>query len=84
MASPVLTLRVRADFLGDILSFAVVCRLVDFRGLLRFGAGVNSSSLSSWMRLNSSSDSSTITGRRAARRDGRIGDSIGIVSRRRR
>ncbi len=62
--------------------FAVVCRLVDLRGLARLGAGVNSSSLSSLIRLSSSSDSSsTTTGLRAARRDGLIGDSISVVRR---
>lgn len=47
IASPVLTLRVLADFFGESLMLAVVCLLVDLRGLLLFGAGVNSSSLSS-------------------------------------
>jgi hypothetical protein len=80
IASPVLTLRVLADFFGESLMLAVVWRRVDLRGLLLFaGAGVNSSSLSSWMRLNSSSDSSTTTGRRVARRDGRTGDSADIL-----
>ena len=41
--SPVLVLRPLADFLGEACTFAVVCRLVDLRGL-RAGAGVNSSS----------------------------------------
>lgn len=47
IASPVFTLRVLADFLGESLMLVVVCRRVDLRGLLLFGAGVNSSSLSS-------------------------------------
>lgn len=47
IASPVFTLRALADFLGVSLMLAVVWRLVDLRGLLLLGAGVNSSSLSS-------------------------------------
>lgn len=43
MPSPVFGRRDRAAFLGEGLIFAVVCRRVDFRGLL-LGAGVNSSS----------------------------------------
>lgn len=77
--SPVLNLRDLADFLGDALALAVVCLLVDFLGL-RLGAGVNSSSLSSLIKLNSSSDSSTIIVLRAARRDGRAGDSADIAA----
>ena len=41
--SPVFVLLDRADFRGEGLTFAVVCRRVDLRGLL-LGAGVNSSS----------------------------------------
>ena len=77
IASPVFTFRARTDFLGDISTFAVVCRLVDLRGLVLRGAGVNSSSsFSSTTRLNSSSDSSTTRGFRVARRAGLAGDSI--------
>ncbi len=72
--SPVLALRALADRFGVALTLAVVCLLVDLRGL-RFGAGVNSSSLSSLIRLSSSSDSSTTMVLRVARRDGRAGDS---------
>jgi hypothetical protein len=80
MPSPVFVLLARDDFLGDGSILAVVCRRVDLRGLARFGAGVNSSSWSSLIRLSSSSDSSsTTTGLRVARRDGRLGDSIAVI-----
>ena len=79
--SPVFVLLPFVVFLGESSIFAVVCRRVDLRGLAFFGAGVNSSSLSSLMRLNSSSDSSsTTTGLRVARRDGLTGDSIFAIS----
>jgi len=74
--SPLLALRVRTDFLGDTSVFVVVCLRVVFLGLF-CGAGVNSSSCSSRTRLSSSSDSSSSTiVLRAARRNGRAGDSI--------
>lgn len=80
MLSPVLVLRVFVDFLGDRSRFAVVCRRVDFRGLARLGAGVNSSSCSSWTVPSSSSDSSsTTTFLRVARRVGRDGVAADIV-----
>lgn len=76
--SPDRALRVRTVFFGDTSVPAVVCLRVGLRGVF-FGAGVNSSSCpcSSWTRLNSSSESSSSTMVfRAARRNGRAGDSI--------
>ena len=76
--SPVLTLRALADLFGVALVVPVVCLLVDFRGL-RLGAGVNSSSFSSLIKLSSSSESSTTIVLRVARRVGRVGDSADML-----
>lgn len=78
MPSPVFVLRVRALLLGDVSTFADVCRRVFFLGL-RFGAGVNSSS-SGTLKLTSSSDSSTMGFFRAARRTGRVGETVVMVA----
>lgn len=78
MLSPVLALRLGAFFLGDFSTFAVVCRREVFLGL-RFGAGVNSSS-SGALKLSSSSDSSTMTFFRAARRVGRVGEIAAMLA----
>lgn len=58
--------------------FAVVWRREDFLGL-RFGAGVNSSS-SGALKLSSSSDSSTMTFLRAARRVGLVGETVAMLA----
>ena len=79
MPSPVFALRPRALFLGDMSTFAVVCRRVVFRGP-RFGAGVKSSSSSCATILNSSSESPTIAFLRAARRAGRLGDADAMLT----
>jgi hypothetical protein len=76
--SPVFALRVRPFFTGDVSTFAVVCRREVFLGL-RFGAGVNSSS-SGVLKLCSSSDSSRITFFRAARRVGRVGETVAMLA----
>jgi hypothetical protein len=76
--SPVFALRVGSFFLGEVSTFVVVCRREDFLGL-RFGAGVNSSS-SGALKLSSSSDSSTITFFRAARRVGRVGETVAMLA----
>ena len=72
MFSPVFALRALVDFLGDPSMVMDVCLRVDLRGLARFGAGVNSSSCSSFTMLSSSAESSsTMTFLRAVRRVGR-------------
>ena len=76
--SPVFALRLRAFLVGDASTFAVVWRWEDFLGL-RFGAGVNSSS-SGALKLISSSDSSTMTFLRAARRVGLVGETVAMLA----
>jgi len=76
--SPVFALRLRAFLVGDASTFAVVWRREDFLGL-RFGAGVNSSS-SGALKLISSSDSSTMTFLRAARRVGLVGETVAMLT----
>ena len=76
--SPVFALRFRAFLVGDASAFAVVWRREDFLGL-RFGAGVNSSS-SGALKLISSSDSSTMTFLRAARRVGLVGETVAMLA----
>lgn len=83
MPSPVFARRLRAALRGVGGTSAVVFRLDDFLGL-RFGAGVKSSPLSSWVFCGtfscSSSDASTMTLRRvAARREGRVGEIVAIA-----
>lgn len=75
--SPVFALRAVPFFRGDVSMFAVVCLRDVFFGL-RFGAGVNSSS-SGALKLSSSPDSSTMTFLRAARRVGRVGDTVAMM-----
>ncbi len=84
ISSPVFVrLPPRADFRGEVSSaLAVVCLRTPFLGL-RFGAGVKSSSSSRVIVLLSwrlSSESTTTTGFRAARRAGRVGDIEAIVA----
>jgi hypothetical protein len=76
--SPVFALRLWPFFLGDVSTVVVVCRREVFLGL-RFGAGVNSSS-SGALKLTSSSDSSTMTFLRAARRVGRVGETVAMLA----
>jgi hypothetical protein len=76
--SPVFALRLRAFLVGDASAFVVVWRREDFLGL-RFGAGVNSSS-SGALKLSSSSDSSTMTFLRAARRVGLVGETAAMLA----
>jgi hypothetical protein len=76
--SPVFALRLRAFLVGDASAFAVVWRREDFLGQ-RFGAGVNSSS-SGALKLSSSSDSSTMTFLRAARRVGLVGETVAMLA----
>jgi hypothetical protein len=78
MPSPVFALRLRAFFVGDVSTFAVVCRREVFLGL-RFRAGVNSSS-SGALKLSSSSDSSTMMFFRVARRVGRVGETVAMLA----